>query len=136
MLRPTAVKVKAVPDYRLLVVFDNGEEKIFDVKPYIRGEWYSELKDVDYFKTVNVDGFTVAWKNGQDICPDDLYYSSVAVQGETAPLPDEISAIKAYRNGDPEYQPAYSQGEEEPRKDPLNILNNIKNKPTPGAKEF
>ncbi len=77
MLRPTAVKVKAVPDYRLIVVFDNGEERIFDVKPYIHGEWYSELKDVNYFKTVDVDGFTVVWKNGQDICPDDLYYSSI-----------------------------------------------------------
>ena len=79
MLRPTAVKVKAVSDYRLIVVFDNGEEKIFDVKPYIHGEWYSELKDVNYFKTVDVDGFTVVWKNGQDICPDDLYYSSIPV---------------------------------------------------------
>lgn len=77
MLRPTAVSVKAVPDYRLMIVFDNGERKLFDVRPYIQGEWYGELKDADYFKTVNVDGFTVVWKNGQDICPDDLYYLSV-----------------------------------------------------------
>ena len=30
---------------------------------------------------------------------------------ETEPLPDEIVAIEAYRNGDPEYQPVYSQEE-------------------------
>ena len=30
---------------------------------------------------------------------------------EAEPLPDEIAAIEAYQNGDPEYQPAYSQEE-------------------------
>ncbi len=30
---------------------------------------------------------------------------------EAEPLPDEISAIESYRNGDPEYQPVYSQEE-------------------------
>ena len=30
---------------------------------------------------------------------------------EAEPLPDEISAIDAYRNGDPEYRPVYSQEE-------------------------
>ncbi len=77
MLRPTAIKVEPMEDYRLSVVFDNGEEKIFDVNPYIHGEWYGELRDKNYFETVGVDGFTVVWKNGQDVCPDELYYTSV-----------------------------------------------------------
>lgn len=30
---------------------------------------------------------------------------------EDDPLPDEIAAIEAYLNGDPEYQPSYTQEE-------------------------
>ena len=38
-----------------------------------------ELKDVHLAPElkVNVDGFTVMWPHGQDICPDELYDSSV-----------------------------------------------------------
>ena len=76
MLRPTAKQVIAKEDYILYVEFDNGEQKLFDVKPYIRGEWYGKLKDIAYFKAVSVDGFSVVWPNGQDICPDELYQNS------------------------------------------------------------
>jgi hypothetical protein len=72
MLRPTAVKVEAICEYQILVEFDNGE-KIFDVEPYIQGEWYGKLRTYEYFKRVNTDGFTVVWPDGQDICTDELY---------------------------------------------------------------
>lgn len=74
MLRPTPIKVIPLENYTLHIFFDNNEEKIFDVKPYIKGNWYKELMDVSYFSSVSTDGFTVIWPNGQDICPDDLYY--------------------------------------------------------------
>ncbi len=73
MLRPTAVSVVPQDDYIIRVKFDNGEEKDFDVKPYIKGEWYGRLNDPAYFKAVATDGYTVTWPDGQDICPDDLY---------------------------------------------------------------
>lgn len=73
MLRPTAVSVIPDDDYILNVKFDNGEEKKFDVKPYIKGDWYGHLKDTAYFKAVTTDGYTVTWPDGQDICPDELY---------------------------------------------------------------
>lgn len=77
MLRPTAKKVCAELDYNIKVYFDNGEIKIFDVKPYIKGEWYSQLKDKQYFNMVRTDGYTVVWPDGQDLCPDELYELSV-----------------------------------------------------------
>ena len=73
MLRPIATGVKAENDYILKVTFDNGETKEFDVKPYIKGDWYGQLSDQTYFNQVKTDGFTVVWPDGQDICPDDLY---------------------------------------------------------------
>ena len=82
MLRPTAVAVKAGKDYTLRVTFDNGEVRQFDVKPYIKGEWYSELKDEKYFRTVFANGYTVEWANGQDLCPDELYVGSTPMTDE------------------------------------------------------
>ena len=38
MLRPTAVSVTPTDNYIISVKFDNGEEKKFDVKPYIKGD--------------------------------------------------------------------------------------------------
>lgn len=67
MLRPTATQVSPLPDYRLDVVFDNGERRIFDVSPYIQGQWFSELKDPDYFKSAAPDGFTVCWAHGHPL---------------------------------------------------------------------
>ena len=79
MLRPTAEKVKPLDDFKIEVLFNNGEKKVFDVKPYIRGSWYGELGDPSYFRSVFVNGFTVEWANGQDICPDELYDDSITV---------------------------------------------------------
>lgn len=79
MLRPTAKAVIPMNDFMLRISFDNGETKMFDVKPYIRGNWYGELSNAAYFKSVFANGYTVEWANGQDICPDELYYNSVAV---------------------------------------------------------
>ena len=78
MLRPTATQVMAEKDYCLLITFDNGEKKRLDVLPFIKGEWYGHLADADYFRRVSVDGFTVVWPEGQDLCPDDVYELSVA----------------------------------------------------------
>lgn len=78
MLRPTVILVTALENYILYLKFDNGEEKFFDVKPYIYGEWYYELADPVYFQNVTVNGYSIEWKNGQDICPDELYSNSVA----------------------------------------------------------
>lgn len=79
MLRPTAVQVIPENNYKISVTFDNGEKRLFDVKPYIKGDWYGRLEDVNYFNRVDVDGFTVIWPEGQDICPDELYELSTVL---------------------------------------------------------
>ena len=79
MLRPIVVEVKPIENYFLLLKFDNGEVKKFDVNPYIEGSWYGQLRDKAYFKSVKANGYSVEWADGQDLCPDELYYSSIAV---------------------------------------------------------
>ncbi len=70
MLRPTAIRVFPEENYQLRIIFDNQEMKRFDVKPYIRGEWYGKLANEAYFRLAKTDGFTVVWPDGQDLCPD------------------------------------------------------------------
>lgn len=76
-MRPKAISVTAEEDYTLLVKFDNGEIKIFDVKPYLSYKAFEVLKDIKKFKSVKITGLSVGWDNGTDICPDELYNNSV-----------------------------------------------------------
>ena len=80
MIRPKAISVKPLDNYILELLFDNGEQRIFDVKPYLSGSWFSKLKDPQQFNTVRIAGLSVEWVGGQDICPDDLYEQSKVVQ--------------------------------------------------------
>ncbi len=75
-MRPTATEVHPLDNYRLLVQFDNGETKIYDAKPLIKGDWFGRLRDPAVFRTVHIAGLSVEWEDGQDVCPDDLYDSS------------------------------------------------------------
>ena len=79
MLRPTAKEVYPLKDYTLRIVLDNGEVRVFNVKPYIKGEWYGRLADEAFFRAAKPDGFTVVWPDGQDLCPDELYEMSERV---------------------------------------------------------
>lgn len=79
MMRPTAIKVRPLPDYMLEIKFDNNEVRVFDVKPHIKGNWYGQLKDISYFSSVRPNGYSVEWVDGQDICPDELYYDSLPI---------------------------------------------------------
>ena len=77
MLRPTVIYVEPREDYLLYLEFDNGEKKFFDMKPYIKGDFYGQLANKEYFQKVKANGFSVEWPKEQDICPDNLYYDSV-----------------------------------------------------------
>ena len=41
---------------------------------------YQELKTPALFNTVKPAGLSIEWLHGQDICPDDLYYNSIAAE--------------------------------------------------------
>ena len=37
------------------------------------------ISQLYYFQTVTVNGYSVEWKDGQDICPDELYENSIGL---------------------------------------------------------
>lgn len=79
MLQPKLTSVEVIGQYLLRLEYETGEIKQFDVAPYITGSCYGNLNDEDYFKTVHLasDRYGVAWGNGQDIAPHELYEASI-----------------------------------------------------------
>ena len=79
MLQPRLISVKPLPDAKLRLCYETGEEKIFDVMPYIIGSWFGDLKNAEYFSTVQLlpNGAGIEWPDGQDIAPHELYELSI-----------------------------------------------------------
>ena len=79
MLQPKILSLEALAEYKLRLCYETGEEKIFDVSPYICGEWFGRLRDTEYFKTVSIlpGDIGIAWADGQDIAPHELYDASI-----------------------------------------------------------
>jgi hypothetical protein len=71
--------VKANDDFSLDLHFSDGIVKRFDAKPYLDYEVFRELKDLNYFKQVDVAFGTVQWPHEQDISPETLYLEAFAV---------------------------------------------------------
>jgi hypothetical protein len=73
-------EVTPLENYKLSLKFKNGEEKIFDMTPYLEIGMFKELKDETLFKTVRVSFDTVEWANEADIDPETLYKDSIVLQ--------------------------------------------------------
>jgi len=68
--------VKPVTNYLLQLTFENGEERLFDMKPYLNIGIFAELQDVSLFNTVHVNFDTIEWNNEADLDPEILYKES------------------------------------------------------------
>ena len=71
--------VQPLHDYLLRLTFKNGEEKMFDVKPYLKTGIFQALKDEEVFNSAKVSFDAVEWENEADIDPETLYHESVAI---------------------------------------------------------
>jgi hypothetical protein len=73
-------KVKPLNDYKLLLTFGDGEERVFDVSPYLSMGKFSELRDISMFNSVSVRFDTIEWANHLDMDPEFLYEKSVGIE--------------------------------------------------------
>ena len=72
-MNPSLKAAEALDNYKLKVLFDNGEVKEFDVAPFLDKGIFVELKDAEYFSKVSVAFGAVQWPNEQDFSNDTLY---------------------------------------------------------------
>lgn len=68
--------VKAVPhaDYKVEILTGNGLSGFFDVKPYLKGNAFKELKNAAYFSLVRSSGYGIEWPHEQDFSSDTIIY--------------------------------------------------------------
>lgn len=66
---------EAIPgdDYKLQVVFDNGERGTLDVRPFLDFGVFRRLKDQEAFQRVRVAFDAIEWDVGVDLDPEFVY---------------------------------------------------------------
>ena len=67
----------ALDDYRVAVVFANGERGIFDCRTYLSMGYYKPLNDPALFKRVGVSYGWLNWPGDIDIGADDVWADAV-----------------------------------------------------------
>ena len=75
-MNPRIKSVKAGRSYQLELLFENGERRLFDMKPYLSTGIFRQLKEESAFRAVKASLGSIQWKGGQDLCPDTLYEES------------------------------------------------------------
>jgi hypothetical protein len=68
--------VQPTPNYELILTFENGETRLFDMNPYLGTGIFKELKDISLFYSVKVSFDTIEWENEADLDPEILYNDS------------------------------------------------------------
>jgi len=76
---PAVKSVQALSDYILILTFEGGIKKSFDMKPYLETGIFKELKDVQKFNCVHLSFDTVAWNNDADFDPEVLFQNGVTI---------------------------------------------------------
>jgi hypothetical protein len=74
--------VAATDDYTLVVRFDNGEQRVLNVRPLLTTGQFRRLADPAEFRRVRVAYDTVEWDNGLDLDPEYVYDQSKAICAE------------------------------------------------------
>lgn len=77
---PYVKSVKPQDDYYLLLTFENGEKRAFDLKPYLNKGIFTRLHNAALFKTVRVVSGSVEWHGEIDLSYDTLYMESKSVK--------------------------------------------------------
>ncbi|SMM98619.1 hypothetical protein SPONN_1473 [uncultured Candidatus Thioglobus sp.] len=76
-----AVKsVQALDDYQLNIVFNNNEQGVLDMKPYLNFGVFKRIKDVKVFNSVSVAFDTVEWDKEIDLDPEFVYQKTYKTQ--------------------------------------------------------
>lgn len=78
------IRVEALAPYRLWLEFENREQRVFDLSPYLEIGVFRQLKDTRLFRAARVEGGTVVWPGDIDIAPETLYQELVQIHHSTA----------------------------------------------------
>ncbi len=67
------LSAKYLGDYKINLLFNNGESKTVDLSDQLNGKVFEPLKDMAYFQSFAVKFNTIEWSNGADFAPEYLF---------------------------------------------------------------
>ena len=75
---PKLKEVSVLNDYNLLLLFSNGEKKVYDFAPNLSHPYFNALSNKFLFRNITVNDGEIEWASGQDFCPHTLYDNGVS----------------------------------------------------------
>ena len=75
---PSLEKAVAREDFKIELLYSNGEKRLYDFTPNLKHPFYQPLNDTTLFSRLSVEQGELVWETGQDFCPNTLYENSVA----------------------------------------------------------
>ena len=85
--------VEPLDRFRVRLEFEDDTQKEVDLEPYLHGPIFQPIRsDPVVFRSMKVEGGTIAWDNGADIDPDVLYYGLTPAWVEEAALAEQMVA--------------------------------------------
>lgn len=70
------ISAKPLDNYKVAVVFNNGQRGIFDCKYLLDYEMSASLADYSLFNQVRVEHGTLCWPNDIDVAPETVWKES------------------------------------------------------------
>lgn len=77
---PYVVSVTPLDDFQLVVVFDTGERRVFDLKPYLARGVFGQLRDPRVFQTARVVAGSVEWQGATELSSPALSFDTLYVE--------------------------------------------------------
>ncbi len=77
-ITPKILEAKALENYKIELVYETGETKIYDMTKLLKDcKYYKNLIDKEKFKKISIVGLSLQWEDGEDIAPELLYEDSI-----------------------------------------------------------
>ncbi len=83
-MNPRVIHLIPQADHRLLLEFENGETRLFDLTPWLDKGVFRMLRDSPEFTQARLVDGSVEWPGEIDLSYDTLYVRSVVVKQATA----------------------------------------------------
>ena len=82
MSYPKINSAKAINNHIILVEFENSAKKLYDITPLLEKEMFSPLKNVAFFRNVQVEngGYAIFWNENIDLSEYELWTQGKLVE--------------------------------------------------------
>jgi hypothetical protein len=79
---PKISMVKPLPNYRILVIFQNNKAKEYDCTPLLEETMFNPLRDESLFAQVEVGrgGYGIVWNDDIDLSESELWLNGTEVE--------------------------------------------------------